>query len=195
MSRVMLLLRRGAQALLALAFGPDHCDDLAPPRNKIGQQPGLLVGQRARLKVGGLGEMRNDPGIDRIGLSSLAERLGEGSHLRRVDDRTRQPRGRQSGCHHGFKAPGRLQRNNMRRKLAQPRHQLLNPSRITADSECFSTRTHCDVEAVLRNVDTNNDPIHVDPSLPKRASRIAAPATVRVLWIDGRGPTLSHGLQ
>jgi hypothetical protein len=181
--------------LLALAFGPKHCDDLAPPPDKIGQQPGLLVWQRARLKVGRLGEMRNDPGIDRIGLSALAERLGEGTDLRRVNDRDGQPCGPQGGCHHGLKAPGRLQRNKMWRKLAQPHDQLLQPSRITANRERFSTWTHCDVEAVLRNVDTNNDLIHVDPSLPKRASHFAAPATVRVLWIDGRGPTLSHGLQ
>src|SRR5258707_13773607 len=106
----------------------------------------------------------------------------------------RQPRGSQSGCHYGLKAPGRLQRNKMWRKLTQPRDQLLHPSRITANGECFSTWTHCDVEAVLRNVDTKNDPIHVDPSLPKRASRFAAPPTVRVLLIDWRGSTLSPGL-
>jgi hypothetical protein len=62
-------------------------------------------------------------------------------------------------------------------------------------AQCFSAWTHDDVEAVLRKVDTNNDPIRADPSLPKRASRFAAPATVRVQWIDGRGPTLSHDLQ
>jgi hypothetical protein len=43
-----------AQPLLALAFGPDHFDDLPPP-DKIGQQPGLFVRQRSRLKVRRLG--------------------------------------------------------------------------------------------------------------------------------------------
>src|SRR5262249_25513987 len=50
--------------------------------------------------------------------------------------------------------------------------------------------------AVLRNVDTNNDgALHGDPSLPNRASRGAALATVRVRWNNGRGPLLRIGLQ
>jgi hypothetical protein len=66
---------------------------------------------------------------------------------------------------------------------------------IALDRERLSTRTHGDVEAVLRYVDTNGDDVHVDPSLPNRASHVAAQATVRVRWNNGRGAKLTHGLQ
>src|SRR5262249_28275175 len=46
---------------------------------------------------------------------------------------------------------------------------------------------------VLRNVDSNIDRVHLNPSLRKRA-RIAAQATVRVRWNDGRSTVLRNGL-
>src|SRR6202007_1206829 len=49
------------------------------------------------------------------------------------------------------------------------------------------------VQAVLGNVDTDNDGVHLFPSLSKRA-RWAALATVRVRWNDGRRPTLGYGI-
>src|SRR5262249_50338045 len=73
--------------------------------------------------------------------------------------------------------------------------QLFQTGRIALNRKHLSTRANSDVEAVFRYVDTNGDVFHGDPSLPNRASRFAAPATVRVRWIDRRGATLSHGLQ
>ena len=138
---------------------PRHGDDLAPSPDEVGQQPGLLVWKRPRLKVRCFGKMRNDTGINGIGLGTLADRLGEGTDLHRVDDCHRQSSSPQAGGHHGLKAASRLQRNNVRRELAQPCGQLLHPGCITVNGECFSTWAHDDIEAVLRNVDTNNNPI------------------------------------
>src|SRR5262249_45319207 len=98
--------------------------------------------------------------------------------------------------HKGPDPAARLQGYDAGRDLTQPSDQALQSTRVAIDHKRFTTGTHCDVEAVLRHVDTDNDGVlHGDPSLPNRASRVAAPATVRVRWNDGRGPQLSHGLQ
>jgi len=144
---------------------------------------------------GRLGEMGDDGSIDRVGLGTLSDRLGEGADLRRIDHHNGEPRSSQCGRHHSLKAAAGLQRHQVRGKRSQPKRQLFQSGWITLDRKHFSTRTHGDVEAVLRNVDTNGDAVHGDPSLPNRASRFAAPATVRVQWNDGRSAMLSHGLQ
>ena len=69
------------QALLALALGDDHLDDLASPSDKIGQKPGLFVGHRPDVRFGCLDEMGDYRRVDRVGLGSFAERLGESAHL------------------------------------------------------------------------------------------------------------------
>jgi hypothetical protein len=69
------------QALLPLALGDDHLDDLASPSHKIGQKPGLFVGHRPDVRFGHLDEMGDHRRVDRIGLGPFAERLGEGAHL------------------------------------------------------------------------------------------------------------------
>src|SRR5215211_8591975 len=56
-----------------------------------------------------------------------------------------------------------------------------------------TARKHVNVELVLRDVDADDDGVHPVPSLSKRASH-AAQGTVRVRWNDGRGPSLTHGL-
>ena len=63
------------QALLALALGDDHLDDLASPSDKIGQKPGLFVGHRPDVRFGRLDEMGDHRRVDRVGLGSFAERL------------------------------------------------------------------------------------------------------------------------
>jgi hypothetical protein len=179
---------------LALAFGPDHFDDLPPAGDEIGQQPRCHVRQRTWFGFGRLGEVGDDRGVDRITLGMLADRLGEGPDLGWVDDNDRELRGRQRRRRDRLEAAGGFEGDDVRRKLSQPGRQLLQAGGITLDHEYISTRTHGDIEVVLGNVDTNGDAVHGDPSLPNRASRFAAPATVRVRWNDGRGTKLSHGL-
>jgi hypothetical protein len=182
-------------SLLALALSPDHLDDLPSASDEIGKQPGRLVGQRAGLGSSRLGETGDDRSIDRIGLGALSERPGEGSNLRRIDHHNRKSSRRQGRRCDGLKAAGRLQRDNLRRDLPQSCGQTLQSSRIALDYKRFSTRTNSDIETILRHVDPDSDHVHSDPSLPNRASRSAAPATVRVRWNDERGAKLTHGLQ
>ena len=92
-------------------------------------------------------------------------------------------------------AAGRLQRDNLRRDLPQSCGQTLQSSRIALDYKRFSTRTNSDIETILRHVDPDSDHVHGDPSLPNRASRSAAPATVRVRWNDERGAKLRRFME
>src|SRR5262249_35762082 len=63
---------RNPHPLLALALGSDHLEDLAPASDQIGQQPRCLIGKRTRGRLGGLGKVRDDRSIDRIGLRTLS---------------------------------------------------------------------------------------------------------------------------
>src|SRR6185437_4868299 len=73
--------------------------------------------------------------------------------------------------------------------------QPVHPTGITRNRKDFSAGTHRNVQAVFRDVDTDSDDLHGDPSLPNRASLFAAQATVRVRWNGERGAELTYGLQ
>src|SRR5204862_6791442 len=73
-----------AGALLALALGDQHLDDLTPPRDQLTEQPRRLIGDRPRFGLYRFGKPRDHLGIDRIALGPFAERLREVAHLRAV---------------------------------------------------------------------------------------------------------------
>ena len=75
----------------------------------------ISSGSCAQLRLGRLGKMRDHRGIDRIGLGALAERLGEGAHLRRIDHHHRQACAGQARRDHRLEAAGRLDRHQRRR--------------------------------------------------------------------------------
>ena len=152
-------------------------------------------GNGAAPRLGGLDKMGDDGGVDRIGLGPLAQRLGKGAHLRRIDHHDRQAR----------RPPGRPQRPSQNRRWPRPRSMrgAERPAAATPTPpyprHCASTtklrrvgRTHTSNRS-LADIDANNDGVHLIPSLRKRA-RCAAQATVRVRWNGRRRPTLSHGL-
>ena len=172
MRRAMLFLSRVRRPLLALALGADHLDDLPAARDEIGQQPRGLIGQRPRLGLGCLGEMGDHGGVDRIGLGALADRLGEGADLGRIDDDDRQPCGRQGRPPRPSRSlrwpPGRrcAGASGLSRCTSSSR-----PPALRSTDEHLSTGTHGDVQTIFGDVDTNDDAVHGDPSLPNRASR------------------------
>jgi hypothetical protein len=121
--------------------------------------------------------------------------LGEGPYLRRVHDGDRQLGARQGRGDDGLEATGRFERDELRPECPQSVDQGFEARAVTLDRECFSARKNGNVEPIFRDVDTDDDHVHGDPSLPNRASFRAAQATVRVRWNDGRGTELSHGLR
>src|SRR5262249_15540329 len=94
----------------------------------------------------------------------------------------------------GLEAAGCLDQDEVGLQHLETRYEVVEPDAGARDSEKLTTWTHGNIEGVLRNVDTNGDLLHGDPSLSKRA-RGAAPATVRVRWNSGRGARLRNGLR
>ena len=184
---------RGASP--ALALGGHHVDDLAAAGDQVGEQAGGLVRQGPHLGLGGLREACDHGGIDGIGLGALPDGFGEVAHLRRVHHHHGQPGRRQSGGGHALEATGGLDGDQHRLEDAQLFAQLRQTLAVAPGDKRAALGKNRYVEPVLGNVDAY-DPashLHHHPSLPNRAS-LAAQATVRVRWNDGRGIALSYGL-
>ena len=93
----------GRRAIKPLFFGDDHLDDLAAPGDEISQELGFGIGERPDDgRPCGFREACDHGGVERIGFRSLAERLGEGPDLRRIDDCDRKPGRGQGRRRNGF---------------------------------------------------------------------------------------------
>ena len=143
------------------------------------------VGQRPDLRLGRLDEVGDDAGVDRIGLGPLAERLCEG-----CAPAPGSPPPRPSPPQPGSPPPRSRTRRSPRPpqlpgRAAKPGDEGVEPLGVPCDHERLAGRAHRHVQPVLRYVNTNHDGVHPVPSLRKRAS-LAAQATVRVRWNDGR---------
>ena len=137
----------------------------APASDQIGQKP-RLVGQWPHLRLGRLGEVGDHRRIDRIGLGALAERLGEGAHLGRIDHHHGQA-GRRQGSP---RRPSRSRRwprapraPATRLPSSATRSSIPAASRLTA--EHLSGRAHVHVQPILRYIDANDDAFPSDPIL------------------------------
>ena len=133
--------------------------------------------------------------FDGIGLGALPDGFGEVAHLRRVHHHHGQPGRRQSGGGHALEATGGLDGDQHRLEDTQLFAQLRQTLAVAPGDKRAVLGKNRYVEPVLGNVDAY-DPashLHHHPSLPNRAS-LAAQATVRVRWNDGRGIALSYGL-
>jgi hypothetical protein len=118
-----------------------------------------------------LREVGDDGRVDRIGLGTLADGLGEGADLGRIDDHDRQSCSAQRRRHHRLEAAGGFQDDQRGGERFETFHQQLQAAGVAFDEEQLSTGTHCDIETIFGNVDTNDGVVHGDPSLPNRASR------------------------
>src|SRR5262249_22503423 len=178
---------------LALPLRSDHLNDLAPAGDKIGKLLGCLVGQRPWCDAGRFAEVGDHAGIDWVGLGALADSFRESPDLCRIGDYDRQACRREGRNGDGLEAAGCLDDDEVGLQHFETRYEVVEPGTSARDSEKHTTWTHGNIEVALRNVDTNGDLLHGDPSLSKRA-RGAAPATVRVRWNGGRGARLTDGL-
>ena len=164
------------QALLALALGEDdHLDDLASPSDKIGQKPGLFVGHRPGCPVWPPRRNgRDHRRVDRVGLGSFAERLGEGAHLRRIDHDDRQACRRKARQRDDrLIAAGRLDRDRLGPRAGASRAiSRLSTLCVPFDGERLPRSDAPPRPA--RSFDTSmpdNDGVHPVPSLRKRGLR------------------------
>ena len=144
-------------------------------------------GSGADLRLGRLDEAGDHRGIDRIGLGALAERLGEGADLRRIDHHHRQAGRRQRlAATTVSKPPVASTATIAAPAAAGASTNCVQAGRIALDRKRLTARPH---STSSRSFDTS-----IPTMMPSIVTppcliglRLAAQATVRVRWNDGRG--------
>ena len=153
----MLLRTRGSLAALQAQGSPTTIISTIWRRraSMIGQHAGCLVRHRPHHRLGGFDKAGDHPGVDRIGLGPLAQCLGIGSHLRRVDHDQRQACARQAGRYDRSRSR-RSPRPPQRRLMpCQPATQFGKPIRVAAGRPRFSGWQDMHVQPILRHIDAN----------------------------------------
>jgi hypothetical protein len=169
---------------------------LTSTRDEVAEQLGRFVGERTHVRLGRLDEAGDHQGVDRIGLGALADRLGEVTHLRRIDHHHRQRGPRQRGRHDSLEAARRFDRDPLRLKRAQALDEFGQAFAIARDGKGRAFRQNVNVEPILRHVDPDISCCHFfhpSPSLRNRA--LAAQAAVRGRWTNGGATRLRRGLK
>jgi hypothetical protein len=128
-------------AFLALPFGPDHLDDLAPAGDEIGELLGGFIGQRPRDDAGCFAEVGDHVGIDRIGLGALADGRGEGADLRRVGDCVRKAGPCEGRNDDGLEATGGLEHDEVGFQHLETGYEVLKPGAGARDGKTLTTWT------------------------------------------------------
>ena len=193
--RCSFLRRLSGRVAQPLFFGDDHLDDLAAPGDEIGEElgsasasgrmAGLAASTKRAITAASIGSV----------LRSLAERLGEGPDLRRIDDDDGEARRRQSRSDNGFEPARRLDRDA--RPGASGRKRSTRSAKALAvarDHKGRPVRPHMNVEPVLRHIDSDTRAISI---LPRPcATGLLRPK--RLFEVDGtteRLPRLRSGLE
>src|SRR6476660_835832 len=153
----------GISPFLTLSLCTDHVDDLTPAGNEIGKLLGGLVGQRPWCDAGRLAEVGDHLSIDLVGLGALTDGFGEGADLRRIGDRDRQAGPGEGRNDHGLEPAGGLEHDEVGLQHLETGYEFVQSGASTRDHETLTTRTHGNIEAVFRNVDTAYGLVHGDP--------------------------------
>src|SRR5712692_8629527 len=131
-----------AGELEAVRLGRQHLDELAPPREQGVEQLGGFARQEPGLGPHPLGKARQGPGVDRVGLRKLAERLREVPDVARIDHDDRQPHAGACGRHRQLVASGGLKDDQRRGQGRETADQLLNAGGIVCDDPGLAARLH-----------------------------------------------------
>jgi len=90
-------------------------------------------------------------------LVQAAHRAGEVADLARVDDAERQPDAGDGSGDSRFEAAGCFQDNEGNGQLDETVGEFVQPLSVSRDTECLATRSEVHVEAILGNVDADED--------------------------------------
>ena len=173
----------------------DHLDDLAPAGDEIGKQSASP--RQAAARSSGLVASAKRA-ITAASIGSVLARWPTAWAKARTWAGLTTTTGRAGGGQARPPPPSRSRRSPPSRSCAatqrpQPLDQAIQTGCVAATAKPSPPGRTCNVQAVFRDVDADNDDVHRDPSLPNRA-RFAAQATVRVRWNGERGAELTCGL-
>lgn len=134
-------------------------------------------------RIGRLHEAGNHRRTDPVRSGTPAQRLGRGTTLRRIDQRSRQPDRSKARDRHALVGTPGLERDGAWRQRFQPGRQVVDAGQVARDGTCLTARQDRHIQAILRDIDTDKDIVgsglHRDLPLRDRASP-AARATVQV---------------
>src|SRR5438132_3755129 len=170
----------------AILFGYDHVDELSSARNKSRELKSLGFWNRPGLWVEGLREVREDSGIDVVGLSQSADGLGEIPNLPWIDDGGWNLRQSQSDDERKLISASSLQNHQCRTNRTQALDQRDNPSIVVGNFRPLPGGPPIHVQPSLRHINANkishDSPRSCTPlrsNLADASSNKMAQATVR----------------
>ena len=197
----LLASQRGARRA-PVALGGQHLHQLAATGDQRLELLALRVGQGARLGLDALGELRQDPRVDAVGLGQLSAGLSEVAHLARIDSPRRDAGAKQRGQQLAFVAAGGFQHHQRGTRRRQPLEQPRDPVGVVATLPLLAARQR-HRQAILGHVDSN---IQLHRQLPPMSAGSALPCAIRACLtapqrlfglqagVAGAATMLSHGL-
>jgi hypothetical protein len=154
-----------------VAFGGEHLDQVAAPRHHGLQFPLGWRGQRAQRRLHALGEARQQPRVERVGLGQLSGGPGEIAHLARIDHHHRQAGRAQLRHQRGLQAARGLDYHPRERGLAQAREQRRDAALVIGDLEQLARRAQRHIHTRLAHIDAHPDCGFHPTASPRRCRR------------------------
>jgi len=150
---VLLGPRRGHPE--AIFLGADHLDDLPSAVVEVLELLGLQVLEGAQLGADGLGEARDDPGVDGVGFGQQPHGAGKVADLPGVDDHNGQGRQGQGVDRGPDKAAGGLQDDGMGTQWLEEAHQGCQSLFGVGEALKLCGGTHSDHQLFFGDIDAN----------------------------------------
>jgi hypothetical protein len=178
-------------APVPIALGGEHFDNLPAPCGQCHQFPALRVWQWPGLRLDKFGEMRQYPGVDRIGLRQPAGGASKVAYLARIDHCYRQTRRGQFTGGRDFVATAGFKHDAAHAQFLQMLDQSRNAALIVGHAEAFIARPQRRIEPRFRHIDSDEQVIFhrflQTPSPSLRDTGLLTLATVRALrFLSGR---------
>jgi len=130
----------------------------------MGVNPTLESAIPGQAPAPGLGEVRDDAGIEGIGLGEEAGGPGKVADLPGIDDRDGEADAGQNGRDGGFVAARGFERDEGRLQAAHALDEGGQPGLVMGDREGLPGGAHVDVELGFGDIEADEEVVH-DPSL------------------------------
>ena len=140
-----------------VVLGRNHLEDLSSSRGERSEFQSHYIGQGAQLWTNHLSEVRQDSGIDAVGLGQLSGGFSEVSDLAWVDHDHRQIGTHQSARDLAFIATGRFKHDQGGLDLSQPFDQGLDAGLVVGKRFFLTSGADRDIELCFGHIDADED--------------------------------------